>query len=838
MNPNADFWTRKLIAFLHDPPHKPLDIAGHENDRATFLRQAGLSPEDIARFSKPADWAAAAADRFPFPDSRSSGLRSEFSGSRANDEPFRHPLGGSDLYYDDFDPPHCGAFRSAAAAMETFQKVQGGLNADDSDPDCRAWANFFLHWRRWPDESARSDPRTAFLPADTRLPDHGVWVHNSVVSALEGCVDAEGRLRPAFLLLNLGPVQDFIAQARSTRDLWSGSYLLSWLMAHAIKAVSDEVGPDAVVFPALRGQPLFDLLHRKDFACLDPSDEAVLTPTLPNRFLALVPADRAADLARAAEAAIGAALVGIAESCWRWFADKHPLKEEWRTRYTEQVRRFPRVTWQTFPWPEAPVANLVAQYEALYSGRNPSADNLRALHELALGIEHRDNRYFSSNDLNNSAFCWPYFFAATERLLAGRRTLRDFEAWNTDGDQSGATKDALSGVEESVGDEDWWEKARDNEKLNDFFKESDRLGAMNLIKRVWHVAHLENEHRLNTRRFVRFESVEDIAGPSSYVAVLALDGDHMGQWLSGERTPPLLDQLSKGAQEYFRPRLERKGKIRRPLSPSYHLQFSEALANFSQWLVRPIVEKFGGQLIYSGGDDVLAMLPVAEAFDCAGALRAAFRGDRESLDRLVPGLFRVYGTHGGFVALAGDKEPVPMVVPGPNAEVSVGVCIAHKHSPLQGMVRAARQAEKSAKTDYGRASLAVALHKRSGEVLQWGAKWGSGALDLLRGFRELANVGAVSGRFPYVLAERLAAYLANHERQDLPDFPWGGVAKLEFAHAVKRQTEPKKDETGLNDFARAVAEFLSSHVSNRRGAIAFMDMFRVAAFLTRRDGDE
>ena len=46
----------------------------------------------------------------------------------------------------------------------------------------------------------------------------------------------------SLLKLQIGPVQDFIAQARSTRDLWSGSYLLSWLMAHAIKTVKPNIG--------------------------------------------------------------------------------------------------------------------------------------------------------------------------------------------------------------------------------------------------------------------------------------------------------------------------------------------------------------------------------------------------------------------------------------------------------------------------------------------------------------------------------------------------------------------------------------------------------------------
>lgn len=40
----------------------------------------------------------------------------------------------------------------------------------------------------------------------------------------------------SLLKFQIGPVQDFIAAARSTRDLWSGSYLLSWLVAAGIKA--------------------------------------------------------------------------------------------------------------------------------------------------------------------------------------------------------------------------------------------------------------------------------------------------------------------------------------------------------------------------------------------------------------------------------------------------------------------------------------------------------------------------------------------------------------------------------------------------------------------------
>src|SRR5690606_1331619 len=166
--------------------------------------------------------------------------------------------------------------------------------------------------------------------------------------------------------------------------------------------------------------------------------------------------------------------------------------------------------------------------------------------------------------------------------------------------------------------------------------------------------------------------------------VLALDGDEMGKWISGIKAPEIGDQLSKEAREYF----EKHGnadflKARRPLSPSFHLQFSELLANFGLHCARRIVEAFDGSLIYSGGDDVLAMLPADTALRCARALRAAFRGEKElpelakQRDSGEP-LFTV--EHEGFVKLTEFAAPnrfgsdagllddpvnFPFMVPGP-----------------------------------------------------------------------------------------------------------------------------------------------------------------------------
>jgi len=101
--------------------------------------------------------------------------------------------------------------------------------------------------------------------------------------------------------------------------LWSGSYMLSWLMAAGMTVLSAEVGPDTVIFSNLRGQALFDLHWREDlwtkvsisgqqsvWKSLAWRNGALLTPNLPNVFLGVVPGDLAADLGRKVVSAVKA----------------------------------------------------------------------------------------------------------------------------------------------------------------------------------------------------------------------------------------------------------------------------------------------------------------------------------------------------------------------------------------------------------------------------------------------------------------------------------------------------------------------------------------------------
>ena len=158
---------------------------------------------------------------------------------------------------------------------------------------------------------------------------------------------------------------------------------------------------------------------------------------------------------------------------------------------------------------------------------------------------------------------------------------------------------------------------------------------MNLIKRLWCRSDVTNylfeKLGINENQFqqaMRFESVKDVADGNKnnnpYVAILAFDGDEMGKWVSGVKLPGLLTQVSNKAKEYLND-IQGANDVPRLLSPSYHLQFSETLANFATKEAEKIVEAHGGQLIYAGGDDVLAMLPATRAIECSKELREKFR---------------------------------------------------------------------------------------------------------------------------------------------------------------------------------------------------------------------
>lgn len=833
-------WKNKLLAFLHDPPSKVFDIPAHEAMAQTLLRQAGFTEEESQDFNRKADWAASAADRLPFPSSQASGVRCHFDGVR---NCFHHPLGAKPER-PALTLPFQGEFVTSDLAHETDQTIQpcltgfGSILDDASNPAGQYWrARFFAHWRLYQKHAAERDYRFAFLPADTRLPDHTIWTHMQIVSALAGCVPGTNPAappKPAFLKLQIGGVQEFIAQARSTRDLWSGSYLLSWLMAAGLKALSAQVGPDAVIFPSLRSQPLFDLHWRDDlwrqvsigghnvWDSLKYEPATLLVPNLPNVLLAVVPAEQAAALGARVEAVIKQELQRIAHKVWQ-FCDEAGMfeadgnvfpKESRKARFDNQVNRFLSISWQVTPWPESLEDALACAQ--IFSSEMPIQKARQRVQEVITMAEkllpetHRDRRYYTDDTktrLYNVGLGWSIILALNGWQLDAVRQTRCFEACNDGGWRVGVfnNKDCLNGRDEAVAGGEKWASlaAKKGKPWSNLFKHEDWVGAMTLIKRLWHSAYLRDVWGLktdhgdfrmpNTRGIAGHEPFQDDSddetaeeAPASekYFAVLALDGDNIGKWVSGESTPQFDAQLAdygdasgtqkQGVREYFQRTAPQLLTTRRPLSPSYHLQFSETLSNFSLLCAQPIVEAFDGRLIYAGGDDVLALVPADSAVACAQALRAAFTG-RADLAALLrqhgkTSPLRVYesrsGTaHEGFL-LRDDctdqsGRAIPFTVPGPAADCSIGIAMAHFKAPLQDVVREAQSAQKRAKTDHGKSALGVTLVKRSGEILKWGCQWESGGLEMYDALAQALEKDHLSGKAPHRFAELLTPYLSR-----------------------------------------------------------------------------
>lgn len=827
MKPAKDstYWRRKLSAYMHDSPEKVLDIVGHAR-RAEQLQQVDAFSV-MESYQKAADHAASAADRLPWPDPRKSGLKSPFRGDAQS--PFRHPLGGTNI-------PFTRSFRTVEEALQGSFQTRPVI--EEEDPRMA----FIARWRFWKNWASDLNPQFGFLPAESRLPDHTIWNHMQVTSALQGCTDEQGTLRPAFLLVSLGPVQDFIAAARSTRDLWSGSYLLSYLVANALAEVALRLGPDQVIFPNLQNQPLLDLLmkpvwdtmHTRSGESLwqafqyydrEKGVPRLLTPTLPNRFLLLVPADEAEEIGGWMETILRDKLQEIGQSVAETAAALNRGKQRFRAdRFHRQIEAMPEIFWQALPWPKD-YRSAKSWLESMPLPADSEASILDSLEKVlaAVAEEHEDSRISTKGVPHSVAAAWPVLYHMVEWLHSGTKNSRLFTAW--DGASSwrygtSENKDSLNGKEEAVlmvGEEadaealrhamgPGWEQTT--------FRPNERIGASTLLKRLWHRSYLAKQHPFNpddgvfampdTHGIAKGSLLEQASpNPSEdesagYYAILALDGDEMGKWISGSKMPFLEDQLSPEAREWFSHKASEVLSSTRPLNPSFHLQFSEMLANFSLYCVQPIVEAYRGRLIYAGGDDVLAMLPADTAMDCAYALRQAFRGDNEWLSKNVTGA-RSFGSRfekdsfdphvplfdpewkapgtikwipasadRGDQPLVSDPRHFPVLVPGPRADCSVGIAFGHAMAPLQDMVGAAQEAEKRAKRDVaeggqGRAAVAITIFKRSGETLQWGARWPvyeqqETGINLFKELLADMASGLLSARFPYRFMELIGLY--------------------------------------------------------------------------------
>lgn len=483
------------------------------------------------------------------------------------------------------------------------------------------------------------------------------------------------------LVLNLGPVQGFIATARRTRDLWFGSQVLSEVSKSAARALV-EAGADPV-FPA---------------ATLDE-----LQPDTPlnvaNRVLVVADADAPAErLAQAAEAA---------RQRWRQFAED--AREQagrcgLRVRdavWQAQVDDVLEVQWAWVEWPPScTLAEALGALRRVEAARKSTRDFAPA----AIGPEREA----------------PGFGLPKSSLDGARETVlpasMSVHTRDRIGLGSGEQLDCPGLVKRLCGGDparfasvsrvalDPWLRRLDAEECRVLREATDPLVQFGLVSRApkvgaWaaypydamfllpsrlaqaraefadggdEIEARETLQALDALRSVLQPLWRRYGEPDPYYVLLRADGDRMGELIDAAVQAGALDRLHAVTQ---------------------------ALAAFTAGVERT-VSAHGGECIYAGGDDVLAFLPVDQALDCARRLHDDFGA------ALAP----VAG------ALKAGQSPT----------LSVGLAVQHCIEPLSAALARSHAAEKLAKGDgstHVRDGLGIVVQTRSGAPAVYRARW-------------------------------------------------------------------------------------------------------------------
>ena len=253
----------------------------------------------------------------------------------------------------------------------------------------------------------------------------------------------------------------------------------------------------------------------------------------------------------------------------------------------------------------------------------------------------------------------------------------------------------------------------------------------------------------------RYASRElNLAPPRPYLAVVHLDGDKLGTWLSGQhpRTPSFMDMFHPKLHEPLKGLLDASALHRpRRVTPAVHAALSGACAAFSGVAAPLTVEGEGlcGHLVYAGGDDALLLAPAEEVVELVRRLRLRLSGypwpfDAESdyavqegapIDPQDPLHLRAqkrpFQHHRGYVVCKRTHKGMPRLgsgrdsrelhlVFGGRVTASAGICVFHYTWPLSDAIHRATQAEAFAKETLGRDAVGFSVLRRSGSVTQTG----------------------------------------------------------------------------------------------------------------------
>lgn len=508
------------------------------------------------------------------------------------------------------------------------------------------------------------------------------------------------------LHFSFSPVQSFVSQSRRTRDLWAGSYLLSWLTGKAMLAITAKGGE--ILLPDVTNDPLSRQISSPGPVAL--TDRATYLGSLPNRFTALVP-----------EHLDGTVCVNAINGAWQQVAQEvyaivgSFFSPAQTNLWKRQTTNFWEYTWvigdatylldwrknlrlHTTPPEQGEKCTICGKRQELSAEEFPNRTKIKGwwkklqqgtADEKIHGLDLKEYECLCSICLIKRLFPhiapktigWqvPEFYPSTDYLSAIDWIIHVLELAKEHEDVRDAASDFLKNIQTPIiakAEQCTWRR------INKIIELTNRVPS---LKGFLHVdgalffkdAIFQDDLDLSDperkeiagalarlQRFVA-QKTPNFSTASPFYALLLMDGDNMGA-LIGDKSAA-----------------ERK-------------KISQALSSFTG-KVPDIVHDLNGMLVYAGGDDVFAFLPVSTAIECARRCREAYQ--------------------------CSFQEYAPFI-PKDQATISAAIQYAHMNTALGTVVKDAhRLLDETAKDRTGRDALACRVWKRGGPILTWAQPW-------------------------------------------------------------------------------------------------------------------
>lgn len=809
---DVDYWAHKLACYLHDPPDKALHIPGHESRSALLTDMLSLPTPDKDLYHK-ADCIAAGLDRTLLPGYNSD---PEINGAvNFLEHPvLTHPTGHNEWL----------RLNIKTNQKEVFSGIQTILKEDLVDESTGFFNNTFqgqqaaygaasfhyihhvLRERLAVENIGGLGGAWYRLPADTRMPDHSIWQHCGLVSALSSCFRDSVKKDASLVVFSISPVQDFIGKARKLRDFWVGSLILSWLAFEGMRSIIYEYGSDHILYPSVMGQPFIEWLLSSEcgmnwFESKKRSYQTDGIASLPNKFVFLAPAGKeeecvkgVCDSIQHAWENMGSLVLTHIEACTRkkdlflfdqfnrqiseywkfdWAAsplivyhdDSHLQDNKWKALLDETVYKEPCKFYgsknpnkksNSYPDVLYSVSHSLAQ-AYLASGKLSRKDDRPDENGIKCGLHGEyeilhfgkdsgknprptDDAFWSLMKNNSSDF------KDTERLCAIatlKRLLPQVLRKGTDVAKRNPLHLFFKNAEvfpstTEMALSDWLDRV-ESHHLNDKLGKNWRSELASIVhedetdgNRPGEFSDINPEVRKNGKAIIAKMArhyKDPIKNDDKYYGILMMDGDHMGKLINGQTIaarwqdvlhPELIRKFQEKdyqipTQDFWKDKTEKT----RLLSPATHAAVSEALGDFSLYTVPEIIRSCRGKLIYAGGDDVCAVLPVSTAVMAAHQIAKAYSSSFVYIDQdnshIQHRLSDSWLPQNGRLSLHLGK--------GKDITISAGILLVHHKRPLSGALRRAHELLNIAKKAGGRNAIAIELEKRAGGGRLFLSKW-------------------------------------------------------------------------------------------------------------------